>query len=141
MQTQSVFAVIWSKKGLSSSYLGITALFFPRNYHRRHVVTVAVHRLTSSHTAANIRCVVDEILAEWDIDPNKVYAILRTMVVIWWLHSKMMTLKKYLQQMMMKTYCEADHDIEFHSLKQISCFSHTLQLVVSKFDKSPESCA
>ena len=31
--------------------------------------------------------------------------------------------------------CEMEHDIEFSSFNQISCFSHTLQLVVSKFDE------
>ena len=30
---------------------------------------------------------------------------------------------------------EIEHDIEFSSLKRIACFSHTLQLVVTKFDE------
>ena len=33
---------------------------------------------------------------------------------------------------------ELEHDMEFCSLKRIACFSHTLQLVVSKFDKATQ---
>ena len=30
--------------------------------------------------------------------------------------------------------CEMEHNQEFRSLNRIGCFSHTLQLVISKFD-------
>ena len=46
----SICADIWSKKGLSSSYLGIPAHFFSRKDNRRHCATLAVHRMESSHT-------------------------------------------------------------------------------------------
>ena len=51
----SICSDIWSKKGLTSSYLGITAHFFSRSDHRRHTATLAVRRLVSSHTAYAIR--------------------------------------------------------------------------------------
>ena len=50
--------------------------FFSRNDHRCHVVTSAVRHLHTSHTAANIRNLVDEILEEWDIAPDKVSAVI-----------------------------------------------------------------
>ena len=39
----SICADIWSKKGLSSSYIGITAHFYSKKDHRRHCVTLAAH--------------------------------------------------------------------------------------------------
>ena len=38
---------IWSRKGLTASYLGITAHFFTRSDHKRHTATIAVRRLPS----------------------------------------------------------------------------------------------
>ena len=67
---------IWSKKGLASSYLGITAHFFSRKDHRRHCMTLAVRRLPSPHTGDRIEQLVCEVLDEWTISPQKVSAIL-----------------------------------------------------------------
>lgn len=72
----SICCDIWSKKGLTSSYLGVTAHYFSQSDHRWHTVTLAVRRLASAHTAYTIRQTLDEILAEWDLDPTKILAIL-----------------------------------------------------------------
>ena len=40
---------IWSRKGLTASYLGITAHFYTRSDHKRLTATIAVRRLP--HTA------------------------------------------------------------------------------------------
>ena len=61
----SITCDIWSKKGLTSSYLVITAHFYSRNDNRRHTVTLAVCRLTTSHTASYIQSLLDHILDEW----------------------------------------------------------------------------
>ena len=39
-------------------------------------VTLAVRRVTGSHTAVNIRVVLDEILSEWDIGHGEIFAII-----------------------------------------------------------------
>lgn len=62
-------------EGMSSSYLGITAHFFTRSDHVHHQVTLAV-RIPFPHTGKNIRQLVDHILTEWDIPPQKVAAII-----------------------------------------------------------------
>ena len=72
----SICTDIWSKKGMSSSCLGITAHFFSQKDHLRHRVTLAVRRMPSPHTARNICAVVQEVLSEWEIPPSKVTAIL-----------------------------------------------------------------
>jgi hypothetical protein len=55
---------IWSRKGMTASYLGITAHFFTRSDHKRHTATIAVRRLPSLHTAERVERVVDEVLTE-----------------------------------------------------------------------------
>ena len=72
----SLCADIWTKKGMSSSYLGVTAHFFSPKDHLRHCVTLAVRRMPSPHTAENVRAVVQEVLSEWEIPSGKVSAIL-----------------------------------------------------------------
>ena len=58
---------IWSRKGLTASYLGITAHFFTRSDHKRHTATIAVRRLPSPHTAERVEEIVDNVLTEWQI--------------------------------------------------------------------------
>ena len=49
-QKISLCADIWTKKGMSSSYLGVTAHFFTQHDHRCHRVTLAVRRINHPHT-------------------------------------------------------------------------------------------
>ena len=67
---------IWSKKGLTASFLGVTAHFFTPQDHKRHRVTLAVRRLASPHTADHVEAVVEEVLAEWEVPKEKINAIL-----------------------------------------------------------------
>jgi len=136
----------WSKKVLSSSYLGVTAHFSLRSDRHRHIVTLAVQRLTSSHTASTIWLTVEEILAEWGIDPNILSAVLTdngsNMVPAF--KAKFDEDDDDVEELAESSMpddeqefpdCEMEHDIEFSSFNRISCFSRTLQLVVSKFDE------
>ena len=66
---------IWSKKGLTCSYLGHNCSFFSRKDHRQHCMTLAV-RLPSPHTGDRIEQLVCEVLDEWSILPQNVSAIL-----------------------------------------------------------------
>lgn len=75
-QRVSTCADIWTKKGMSLSYLGITAHFFTRSDHVRHRVTLAVRRMPFSHTGENIHKLADYILTKWDIPPQKVAAVI-----------------------------------------------------------------
>ena len=70
----SLCAEIWTKKGLKSSYLGITAHVFSRYDHRRHQVTLAVRQIVQHpHNAETIR---EDVLTEWGIPLSKVLNIL-----------------------------------------------------------------
>ena len=157
----SICADIWSKKGLSSSYLGITAHFFSRKDNRRHCATFAVRRMESSHTGVYVRMVVDNVLTEWDVQPSKVIASLTD--------NGSNMLAAFRKKVEDSVGCEdkdedreeelyddeeededemaataeddgtdyemreMDHTSAFATLGRVSCFSHSLQLVVNKF--------
>ena len=63
-QHVSLCADIWSKKGLTSSYLGITAHFFGRKDHRKHHIVLAVRKFAHPHTGEHVHEVVDKMLTE-----------------------------------------------------------------------------
>ena len=151
----SVCADIWTKRGMSSSYLGITCHFYSRKDHRRHCVTLAVRRMPSPHTGDNIRGVVDEVLDEWDIHPSKVLATLTdngsNMLAAFRPQmsdtgsddddddeaeeaSEDGSVPDVLSQEIDFEEHELDHEVAFLTLKRVSCFAHTLQLVIQKFD-------
>jgi len=129
--------------GYLPAILELLRTFFSRCDRHRHIVTLAVRRLTSSHTAATIRLTVEEILAEWDINPSILSAILTdngsNMVAAFKakFNEDDDDVKELVESSMPEDEqefldCEMEHDIEFSSFNRISCFSHTLQLVVSK---------
>lgn len=60
----SLYADIWSKKELTSSYLGVTAHCFSGKDHRRHVVILCVKGM---HTAQHVREIIEEVLGEWQL--------------------------------------------------------------------------
>ena len=68
----SLCADIWSKKGLTSSCLGVTAHFFSKmDHHHHHVVTLCVKRMPSAHTTQNMRVVIEEVLHKWHLSHDK----------------------------------------------------------------------
>ena len=184
----SMCADVWSKKGMTASYLGLSAHFFTKSDHRRHTVTLAVRRLPSPHTAERIEELVREIIKEWEIPESKISAIITdngsNMIKAFrdWLQEiqsdedeeekeEMLIdpltgspegsgtssgeeteeesdnysepscdkVQKEIEDFEMQ---EMEHEIAFSLHKRLSCFSHTLQLVVSKFDTlaSPKRC-
>lgn len=54
---------IWTKRGMTTSFLGITAHFVAQN-----VQHSAVKRMPNTHTAENILAVLQEVLSELKID-------------------------------------------------------------------------
>lgn len=75
VQKASLCADIWSKKGMTSSYLGVMAHFFSCHDHRKHCATLAVRKLLGRHTAEHVNEVVEGVMKEWEIPENKVRVI------------------------------------------------------------------
>lgn len=72
-------ADIWTKRGMTSSYLGLTAHFFSQKDHKRRTATLAVRKMAQVHSGENIHALTEEILEEWDIPLNKI-GVIMTMV-------------------------------------------------------------
>ena len=132
---------------------------FPEKDHRRHCVTLAVRRMKFSHTGSYIRSLVDNVLSEWDIHPDKVIASLTdngsNMVAAFRMQVQDLSaigdeqeeeiddLEREVQQQGTVEMDEStdfddremDNTTAFGTLHRISCFTHTLQLVVNKFSK------
>ena len=129
--------------------LGVTGHFFSRKDRRRHTVTLAVRRVTGSHTAVNIRVLLDEILSEWNIGHGEIFAIITdngsNMVAAFKEQVQLKQDDDCMEEIADTDIpsdeeqnfldCEEDHDAEFISYNRIGCFSHTLQLVVNNFGK------
>lgn len=149
----------WTKKGMTSSYLGITAHLFSRLDHKWHRVTIAVRRFSHPHTAENIKQVVEEVLQDWSIPLPKVKAVLTdnasNMVKVFRQEVKFadggdssgesddendaLELGGDEEDFEMR---ELNHELYFHSFcKRLSCFAHSLQLVVQKFMEDRALCA
>ena len=67
---------IWTKRGMSASFLGVTAHFFSTKDHKRHNTTLAARQFPSPHTASCIADLVHTILSEWNIPTYKIHRIL-----------------------------------------------------------------
>ena len=63
---------IWSKKGMSASFLGITV----HDDKKKHSITLAVRRFESPHTNERIAELFHSILDEWKIPPSKIFRAL-----------------------------------------------------------------
>ena len=151
-QKITLCADIWTKKGMTSSYLGITGHFFCRLDQRKHIVTLAVRNLPHPHNAEHIRSTVDTVLGEWNIPLMKVMAVVtdngsnmvkafREMVVTddeeeeaeAEDEAKFTSDDEDNADFVEK---EIDHEITFKFYcKRLGCFSHTLQLVMLKFSE------
>ena len=65
-----VTADIWTKREMSSSYLGVTAHFIA--FEKVHRATLAVRQIDGPHNAENISDTKKKVLLEWDIPAEKV---------------------------------------------------------------------
>lgn len=147
---------IWSKKGMSSFYLGISAHFYSSKDHRRHSVTLAMRHMPQTHTGNNIHEIIKSVLDEWDIPSSKISATLTdngsNMIAAFRpqiLEAESDDNTEENQdteesgedsEQLSREFeeKESEHDIAFTGLNKVSCFTHTLQLVVHKFEELAE---
>ncbi len=67
---------IWTTKGMTQSYLGITVAWFcPTTKKSRHAL-LSLAELEHPHTAERIRLAVDGVLEQWQIPMHKVLALI-----------------------------------------------------------------
>ena len=56
--------LVYVKRGMTSSYLGITGHFLCRHGYKKHIVMLAVRVLAHPHMAEHIKFTLDELLSE-----------------------------------------------------------------------------
>ena len=64
----SICADIWSKPGMTASFLGVTAHYFSHQDNHRHSITLAV-----LHTADRVFEAVEGIISLWEIPRSKIF--------------------------------------------------------------------
>ena len=63
---------IWSRRGLSESYLGILIRYFDQNSLSVKQSLIALSKMEGSHTAENIEENLKSVLLDWDINQNDI---------------------------------------------------------------------
>ena len=64
-------ADVWTKRGMSESFLGITAHSLTQSF-QTCIVTLAVRSFENPHTSVRVRSLVEKVLDEWQISPNRI---------------------------------------------------------------------
>ncbi|XP_055357212.1 uncharacterized protein LOC129602241 [Paramacrobiotus metropolitanus] len=67
---------IWTKKGMTESFLGLNAHYVDAATRETRSCTLACRSFPSPHTAEKVYVLVKEILDEWKISPDRIIAIL-----------------------------------------------------------------
>ena len=170
---------IWTKKGMTESFLGIVAHFCAKD--RNHKATLAVRTVVGPHTGGNIISIFKAVLEEWKIDKESVGKVLTDngsnmlkafrILAADYTDPEADSDNEFVEnidddciteireedildgleddvaednsqddvpaEVMDCENSETDFDVAFNagSFERLSCFPHTLQLVVSKFDE------
>ena len=186
----SLCADIWSKQGMTASFLGITCHYFNHSDMKRHSITLAVKRFPSPHTAARVLEVFESVIEDWKLPVLKIFRVLTdngsNMLAAFTGDNEReddtmnisdieednisddddklndaavlaidageevieLDLEDYedisaSSQKAIEEFerSELDHHSTFHNYKRVSCFIHTLQLVVKVFEVNPSFSA
>ncbi|GAU87811.1 hypothetical protein RvY_00609 [Ramazzottius varieornatus] len=74
-RANKIAAVIWTKKGMTESFLGTTARFYDSETKTMHSMTIACRSFSAPHTAVRVYKLTMEIMKSWEIPPSKVSAV------------------------------------------------------------------
>ena len=143
----SITADIWSEKGLTSSYMGITAHFSPKDHYHHRVMLQWWEWHLPTLRKGSLK-VIEEVLTEWKIPYSKVSPILTdngsNMVAAFCAHFQNEGKDEEEDEWRWCWFwfwwmCErrqVEHELVLGTVfKRVSCFSHTLQLVVNIFQQ------
>lgn len=67
---------LWTKKGLSASFLGISCCFFCVDQNNPEHILLALEQVAHPHTAQSIKACVDKCMQEWGISNNKILTVI-----------------------------------------------------------------
>ena len=72
----SICCDIWSKQGMTASFLGVTIHCFTVHDKKRHSITLAVNHFEQPHTTERIAELLQSVFDQWDIPRHKVFCSL-----------------------------------------------------------------
>ncbi|XP_053549013.1 E3 SUMO-protein ligase ZBED1-like [Bombina bombina] len=72
----SICTDLWTKKGLTASFLGISACYFCVDQNKADHILLALEQVAHPHTAQSIKSCVDKCLQEWDIPKKKILTVI-----------------------------------------------------------------
>ncbi|PIO15792.1 hypothetical protein AB205_0120060 [Aquarana catesbeiana] len=72
----SICTDLWTKKGLSASFLAISGCCFCVEQHKLEHILLALEQVAHPHTAQSIKSCVDKCFQEWDITKRKILTVI-----------------------------------------------------------------
>ena len=69
----SICSDVWTKQGMTASFLGVTVHCFTYSDKKRHNITLAVRRFEQPHTGQRIAELLRRIVDEWKIPHFKIF--------------------------------------------------------------------
>jgi len=67
---------IWTKKGMTASFLGVSACFFCTKDNKPKHILLSLGQISHPHTGQSIKEYVDHCLSEWEIPQHKVLTVI-----------------------------------------------------------------
>ena len=141
---------IWTKKGYTSAYLGISASFFQPTMKKAVHIVLNLHIVEHPHTGAMIASLLQKTLDAWQIPSSKILMIITDN------GSNMVRAVKDLKAQQEADMSSEEEDEPVDSMgseemeagevkidgsyKRLPCLAHGIQLVVHVLDKIPSYC-
>ncbi|XP_029959965.1 zinc finger BED domain-containing protein 4-like isoform X2 [Salarias fasciatus] len=142
---------LWTKKGLTASFLAISCCYFCVEQNRPEHKLLALEQVAHPHTAQSIKACVHKCIQEWGISSEKILTVITDN------GSNMVAAFKQSTQEEEET--SSDDPDEFHlgeneseeetedvryqnmdmDMERMPCVVHTLQLVVQMINKEPSA--
>ncbi|XP_060797780.1 zinc finger BED domain-containing protein 4-like [Neoarius graeffei] len=139
---------IWTKKGLTASFLGVSACYFnPENNKAEHKL-LNLKEMVHPHTAESISTLVEESMEEWGLPREKVLTTITdngsNMVASFHTHAEVATTSEEDSDAEPDNASDdneqqegEDYRYDYGAIERTPCVVHTIQLVVNMVQKEP----
>ncbi|XP_063734729.1 zinc finger BED domain-containing protein 4-like isoform X1 [Eleginops maclovinus] len=136
---------LWTKKGLTASFLAISACYFCVEQIKPAHILLALEQVAHPHTALSIKACVDECIQEWAIPKEKILTVITdngSNMVAAFKNTTAEETSSEADSPGSETAMESDSEIDdqrYHhvdmEMARTPCVVHTIQLVVHMLQK------
>ncbi|KAL2078408.1 hypothetical protein ACEWY4_026093 [Coilia grayii] len=121
----------WTKKGLTASFLGVSACYFNPEDNKVEHKLLNLKEMVHPHTAELISTLVEESMEEWGIPREKILTTITdngsNMVASFHTTAEVATTSEE----------DSEAEYDYGAIERTPCVVHTLQLVVNMVQKEP----